>query len=263
MAKREIPEINAGTMADIAFLLLIFFLVTTTMDKDAAYVRSIPKKVDVPPDPEPQQPRNICAIQANSQNQLMVRGRLMQNPDEISDKVIEFYSKNEKLSKAQSAAAMANSSHPGYNFPFYSRITMTYIDEQIRIAEASAEETENTPGALPDIIDFKWKQHAEWVKKKEALNLYGKKELPEIHVQAHVRIEVQQQTAYGLFTKIQSEIEEAIYELRNKVSLEIFGESYGKIAKRYVMDKEQSDKEKIELLKILYPDRFIEVTPKK
>jgi len=44
MAKREIPEINAGSMADIAFLLLLFFLVTTTMDKDQAYIRSIPKK---------------------------------------------------------------------------------------------------------------------------------------------------------------------------------------------------------------------------
>ena len=45
MAKRDIPEINAGSMADIAFLLLLFFLVTTTMDKDQAYIRNIPKKL--------------------------------------------------------------------------------------------------------------------------------------------------------------------------------------------------------------------------
>ncbi|MDB3907862.1 biopolymer transporter ExbD, partial [Crocinitomicaceae bacterium] len=48
MAKRDIPEINAGSMADIAFLLLIFFLVTTTMEKDTAYIRYIPKKIDIP-----------------------------------------------------------------------------------------------------------------------------------------------------------------------------------------------------------------------
>ena len=72
MAKREIPEINAGSMADIAFLLLIFFLVTTTMDKDQAYVRSIPKRIDVPiTDIVEVEKRNIFAIRANFNNCLL------------------------------------------------------------------------------------------------------------------------------------------------------------------------------------------------
>ena len=72
MAKREIPEINAGSMADIAFLLLLFFLVTTTMDKDQAYIRNIPKKVDVPPTNTPIEERNILSIRANNQNQVII-----------------------------------------------------------------------------------------------------------------------------------------------------------------------------------------------
>ena len=166
MAKREIPEINAGSMADIAFLLLIFFLVTTTMDRDQAYVRNIPKKVEVDPEDRPDvEKRNIFPIRANSQNQLMIRTELMQNPDDISDRVIDFYRTNEQSNDVTN------------NFPMYSRISMGEIDAALEAAIEDAEATEEIPNAMQDIIDFKWRIVDEWEKKKQALQLYGEKRI--------------------------------------------------------------------------------------
>jgi len=74
---------------------------------------------------------------------------------------------------------------------------------------------------------------------------------------------VQKATEYNLFATIQSEIEEAIFELRNDAALTVFKESYKQIQSRLAMDKAPVDRDKMELLKILYPDRIIEVTPRK
>jgi len=254
MARRDIPEINAGSMADIAFLLLIFFLVTTTMDKDQAYVRNIPKRIEVKTPPIDVEERDIFKIQANTEGELRVRGEEGINPDNISELVIEFYTHNELSNNISS------------NYPLYSRISLPEIQGRIDASLADAEATEATPGVTDDIIDFKYNILKEWEKKKRSLQLYGKKELPEISPQAHIRIEVQSGTKYGLFSKIQSELEEAIYSLRDDAAKEVFGESYAKIKARYSLDKKKDpkmDKEKLDLLKILYPDRFIEVTPTK
>ncbi len=91
MAKREIQEINAGSMADIAFLLLIFFLVTTTMDTDSGIVRKLPPM----PEPNTEQEdvqikeRNIFVVLVNRNDQLLVEGEQM-NIIHLKDAAKEF-----------------------------------------------------------------------------------------------------------------------------------------------------------------------------
>jgi biopolymer transport protein ExbD len=80
MARRQLQEINAGSMADIAFLLLIFFLVTTTMDSDTGLMRRLP------PIPDPNQPlpenqqvndRNILEVKVNLNDDLSVEDQVV------------------------------------------------------------------------------------------------------------------------------------------------------------------------------------------
>ncbi len=76
------PEINAGSMADIAFLLLIFFLVTTTMDVDKGLLRMLPPPIipNTPP-PPPVNERNVFAVLVDQYDRVAVKGELVDIKD--------------------------------------------------------------------------------------------------------------------------------------------------------------------------------------
>ncbi|MFO7934351.1 MAG: biopolymer transporter ExbD [Bacteroidales bacterium] len=88
---RETPEVNGGSLADIAFLLLIFFLVATTMDIDTGITRLLP------PEPEEEQEtevkvkrRNVLVVLINRSDRLMVGGEEM-DPSMLKAKTLEFF----------------------------------------------------------------------------------------------------------------------------------------------------------------------------
>ncbi|MGQ8336428.1 biopolymer transporter ExbD [Sunxiuqinia sp. A32] len=89
---KKIPEIPAASLADIAFMLLIFFLVTTTMDVDSGLERRLPP---MPPeeqeddDTPPIKERNVFVVLVNANNQLLVEGEPMRVED-LREKAKEF-----------------------------------------------------------------------------------------------------------------------------------------------------------------------------
>ena len=89
MARRPLQEINAGSMADIAFLLLIFWLVTTTIDSDEGVKRQLPPPV--PPDVNvpPVRERNVFVVLVNANNDLLVEGEELKI-DRLKDRAKDF-----------------------------------------------------------------------------------------------------------------------------------------------------------------------------
>lgn len=69
-------EVNAGSMADIAFLLLIFFLVTTTIEIDKGITVKLPPWSNEEVDPTKLNKRNVFSVLVNADDQLLVRGEL-------------------------------------------------------------------------------------------------------------------------------------------------------------------------------------------
>jgi len=89
MARRENPEINAGSMADIAFLLLIFFLVTTTMNVDSGVSKKLSEKPPADYVPPVIKEKNIFEVNINRNNELLVEGERMDVKD-LKDAAIAF-----------------------------------------------------------------------------------------------------------------------------------------------------------------------------
>jgi len=88
MAKRAAPEVNAGSMADIAFLLLIFFLVTTTIETDSGISRKLPPIEDNNDDVIIKQ-KNIFTVLLNGKDQLLVEDEIMELKD-LRKAAVEF-----------------------------------------------------------------------------------------------------------------------------------------------------------------------------
>lgn len=89
MARRENPEINAGSMADIAFLLLIFFLVTTTMNVDSGVSKKLSEKPPADYVPPVIKEKNIFEVNINRNNELLVEGERMDVKD-LREAAVKF-----------------------------------------------------------------------------------------------------------------------------------------------------------------------------
>lgn len=100
--RREASSINAGSMADIAFLLLIFFLVTTTILEDQGILVRLPIWDANPPPIITLVPSNLMRVSLNAQNKLLVRDKFL-TIDELRENTVEFILNPRKRPELSSA----------------------------------------------------------------------------------------------------------------------------------------------------------------
>lgn len=88
MTRRSKPSVNAGSMADIAFLLLIFFLVSTTIETDQGINRTLPP-ITKEDSKSTVRERNVFIVELNQLNELLVEGEKL-HIHQLKDKTIAF-----------------------------------------------------------------------------------------------------------------------------------------------------------------------------
>ena len=117
----ESPGVNAGSMADIAFLLLIFFLVTTTIDIDKGIPVKLPPYSEIPPETQAMRKRNVYRVVVNANNQLLVRDEQM-DIKALKENAMRFISNNGKdpeLSVSPKNAIISLQNDRGTNYETY------------------------------------------------------------------------------------------------------------------------------------------------
>lgn len=119
--ERETPGVNAGSMADIAFLLLIFFLVTTTIDIDKGIPVKLPPYSEIPPENLKLKKRNVYRVVVNANNQILVRGKEMKVSSirESAKKFISNYGKDPEMSTNPKSAIVSLQNDRGTNYETY------------------------------------------------------------------------------------------------------------------------------------------------
>lgn len=114
-------EINAGSMADIAFLLLIFFLVTTTIAEDKGILVKLPQWSEEEPDITKLKKRNVFSVLVNAQDQLLVRDEPM-DIDRLRETAMRFISNKENdptMSESPANAIISLKNDRGTSYQTY------------------------------------------------------------------------------------------------------------------------------------------------
>ena len=203
MARRTAPEINAGSMADIAFLLLIFFLVTTTIEKDRGLVRALPP--DQPTEQEPPiiKEKNLFVVIVNNNGDLLVENEPMEMKD-LQEAAIEFLD-NGGVPRGQEGYCdycQGKRNPSSSDYPDKAIITVKSL------RESSYESFITVQNELVGAYNF--------LRDRESERLYGWK-----------------------YSEVSAQIDEGVYK-----------------------GNEESTKEKLDIIKNMYPQKLSEIDPK-
>lgn len=166
--KKGRPQLSTGSMADIAFLLLIFFLITMTFDTDKGLMMRLPPKLDQPIDMQIHD-RNLFRILLNSNDQVMVEDERLDDISVLRGDIIDFVlnrGRDENLSDSPEDAVISIKTNRGTSYKQYIKI----LDEvQAAYFEIYAERVGLTPAVFRALDQSDPKQKALYLKARKGI----------------------------------------------------------------------------------------------
>jgi biopolymer transport protein ExbD len=268
MARRELAEINAGSMADIAFLLLIFWLVTTTIDSDEGIKRQLPPPVpedmvDVPPVKE----QNVFNVKVNFLDQLLVEGEVLEIGS-LKDQAKNFLvATGDGIMVHPVGRGSVGKSRDVEFITGANGKTNAVFPERVWVRKAELlAQVAQYEGLMAGATDVQKRNYLKLIdhlnEKLTAIELFGGdyKELPG---SALISMQNDNNTSYDIYLQVQNELQSAVNELRDELSVAKFGKTYRELEDEY--DRNAEDMEllsKIAAVRLVYPQRISEAEPR-
>lgn len=230
MAKREIEEINASSMADIAFLLLVFFLVTSTFLKEKVQDERLPQKTEQ--DGVKLKPYNVLTILANKNDRILVEDEFDINEgsevEEIAEYVTKFY--------------IHPASESEDKWPAVYKITQKQCEDSIASLTLKVDQ-------FPDNQNYSMDLKT-WTKRLGACEVLGGS-YNEISEKAVIGITLDNSTKYETYIKVLDGILTGLTDMRNALCQEKFQRDYTDL------DSDIEEEKKImDAIEMVYPKRI-------
>lgn len=231
-SKRKISEVDASSIADIAFILLAFIIVVTTLQEEEGIPAVLPQKRDITDPPTNiVKEKNILEILVNKSNQLMIEKQWDKSMDDIKPMVMEF------MTNPQGRE----------DLPELEVVDKGTCQQQIAILTKIIEGGDNS---VSD--DLK-----EWQDRLDAVKLLGTyKTLPK---PATIALQYDKGTSYGTYLNVRDKIMAGINQLRDDKCIEKFGISYNALENIRDEVKTEEDKAKIKAIREVYPQKIIKL----
>ncbi len=255
MIRRTSTDTNAGSMADIAFLLLVFFLVVTTMNTDKGLKRLLPKVITEPYERAIVIDRNVYEVMVNLNNDLLVENELMSISD-LRQGAKGFLTANgdnilypliEPLEHIPIRVILNEDSVKQRAVALEQELEMLQILEKQSLLVDSLDKVKALIKTTESELSLTYG-------KQYAFEFFGK--YASLPTSALISVQNDNATAYETYLAVNNELEAAIRELRDELSLAKFGVIYDSLN-----DEDDEDKMKILAIRAVYPQRISEAEP--
>lgn len=221
--------IDASSVADIAFLLLAFIILSTTLEPEKGIPVNLPEKKTDEPIPKPVNEENVLEIFVNKDNDIMIEGERDKTLSDIKTSVIHFFT---------------NPNNNG-GMPKLDLVNETTCKEKIGILKGLI----NTGNLYKEFELELWKE------RYSAFKLIG--EYNTINKDAIIGLEYDASASYGNYFNVRDELMAGINQLRNQLSLKSFGVSYHELISKRDAVKTAEDIARIKAIRTVYPQRII------